>query len=102
MPETVRILEALHPLDVKPEMPVFSNTNGRPIEPNSFLKPWYRCLLTLDIRVRGLYAMNDTNVSTALTVGVDIAWLEARDGRAVRNAEAALWEVVARTGGGST
>jgi integrase len=80
MPETVRLLRALQPLHVAPEMPVFTNTNGRPIEPNSFRKPWYRGLRTLGIRVRGLYAMKDTYVSTALTAGVDIAWLEAQTG----------------------
>lgn len=80
MPETVRILRAIQPLRVTPDMPVFTNTNGRPIEPNSFLKPWYHCLRALGIRVRGLYAMKDTYVSTALTAGVDIAWLEAQTG----------------------
>ena len=61
-------------------MPVFKNTTGHPIEPNSFLMPWYRCLRALGIRQRGLYATKDTYVSAALTAGVDIAWLEAQTG----------------------
>ena len=46
-PETVRLLAGLRPLQVMPETPVFTNMNGQPIEPNSFLVPWYRCLRAL-------------------------------------------------------
>jgi hypothetical protein len=59
---------------------VLTITNGGPIEPNSFLHPWYRCLCALRIRVGRLYAMKDTYISTALTANVDIAWLEAQTG----------------------
>ena len=69
--------ESLH---VSPDTPVFTNTNGKPIEPNFFLLPWYRCLRALGIRVRGLYPMKDTYISTALTAAVEIAWLEAQTG----------------------
>jgi len=80
MPETVAILRTIQPLHVTPEMPVFTNTNGQPIEPNAFLAPWYRCLRALGIRVRGLYSLKDSFVSTALTAGVNPAWLEAQTG----------------------
>ena len=78
--ETVRLLEQIKPARVTPDAPVFINTNGGPVEPNSFLKPWYTCLRALGIRQRGLYAMKDTYISTALTAGVNIAWLEAQTG----------------------
>ena len=58
--ETVRLLADMQPLRVTPDSPVFINTNGGPLEPNSFLKPWYACLRALGIRQRGLYAMKDT------------------------------------------
>lgn len=80
VPETVRLLRALQPLHTTPEMPVFTNIAGAPIEPNSFLRPWYACLRALGIRVRGLYCMKDTFVSNALTAGVNTAWLEAQTG----------------------
>lgn len=61
-------------------MPVFTNVAGGPIEPNSLLRHWYPCLRASDIRVRGLYAMKDTYISTALTAGVNTMWLEAQTG----------------------
>jgi integrase len=79
-PETVRLLAAIQPLNVTPTMPVFVNTLGLPIEPNSMLKPWYACQRALGIRVRGLYCTKDTFVTTALTAGVKIAWLETQTG----------------------
>jgi integrase len=78
--ESVRLLEAMQPLNVTPEMAVFTNTNGVPLEPNSFLKPWYTSLWALGIRQRGLYPMMDTYISTAMTAGVNTAWLEAQTG----------------------
>src|SRR5690349_8616982 len=45
--ETGRLLEDIQPLHVTPDTPVFTNTNAAPIEPNSFLKPWYACLRAL-------------------------------------------------------
>lgn len=79
-PEVVRVLGALQPLHVEPDMPVFKNTRGLPIEPNSLLPHWYRCLRALGIRQRGLYACKDTFVSMALGIGVKIAWLEQQTG----------------------
>jgi integrase len=79
-PELVRVLRALQPLHVAPETPVFKNTRGLPIEPNSLLPHWYRCLRALGIRQRGLYTMKDTFVTMALSVGVKIPWLEQQTG----------------------
>jgi hypothetical protein len=53
---------------------------GTAIEPNSLLPHWYASQRALGIRVRGLYSTKDTFVSTALTAGVKIAWLEALTG----------------------
>jgi hypothetical protein len=80
-PETVRVLRALQPLHVIPAQPVFTTTAGQPIEPKAFAsRYWYRCLRALGLRVRGLYATKDTFVTTALQVGVKVAWLEAQTG----------------------
>jgi integrase len=79
-PEVVNVLKAVQPLHVTPEMPVFTNLQGNPVEPNSLLPHWYRCLRALGIRQRGLYCMKDTFVTTALSVGVKIPWLEQQTG----------------------
>jgi hypothetical protein len=80
-PETIRVLRALAPLHVTPEMPVFTTTEGRLIEPKAFAsRHWYRCLRALGFRVRGIYSTNDTFVTTALQAGVKVAWLEAQTG----------------------
>ena len=79
-PEVVRVLRALQPLHVAPETDVFKNTRGGPIEPNSLLPHWYRCLRALGIRQRGLYACKNTFVTMALSVGVKIPWLEQQTG----------------------
>ncbi len=79
-PEVVNVLRDLQPLHVTPEMPVFTNLHGNPVEPNSLLPHWYRCLRALGIRQRGLYCMKDTFVTTALGVGVKVAWLEQQTG----------------------
>ena len=80
LPETVGVLRALRPLRVTPNTYVFLSTTRCPIEPKSFSDHWYACLRALGIRVRGLYATKDTYISTALTDGVNIAWLEAQTG----------------------
>ena len=36
-PQAVRLLKLIQPLRLAPEMPVFTNTLGQPIEPNSLL-----------------------------------------------------------------
>src|SRR5215468_2508850 len=61
-------------------MPVFTNVDGRPVDPHSFTEHWYRCLRALGIRVRGLYSTKDTFVTTALRVDARKAWLEAQTG----------------------
>jgi integrase len=78
--ETIRLIRTIQPLHVTPEMPVFTNVAGGPIEPNSLLRHWYPCLRTSGIHVRGLYAMKDTYISTVLTAGVNTMWLEAQTG----------------------
>lgn len=77
--ETVQVLRAMQPLHVTPEMVVFSNTEGRPIDPKHF-PHWYDCLRALGIRVRGLYSTKDTYISMALTAGVNPTWLEDQTG----------------------
>jgi integrase len=79
-PEAVHLLERLQPLHVTPDIPVFTNTCGQPVEPNSLLPHWYACQRALGIRVRGLYSTKDTYVTTALQAGVKIAWLEHQTG----------------------
>jgi hypothetical protein len=79
-PETIRLLRALQPLHVEPATPVFPNTRGAPIEPNSLLPHWYAAQRALGLRVRGLYSTKDTFVTTALDAGVKIAWLETQTG----------------------
>jgi integrase len=79
-PETVRLLRALQPLRVEPILPIFPNTRGGPIEPNSLLRHWYAAQRACGIRVRGLYSTKDTFVTTALDAGVKIAWLEQQTG----------------------
>src|SRR5262249_60436446 len=79
-PEVVRLLRALQPLHVTPTTPVFTHTRGGPIEPNSFLPHSYAAQRACGIRVRGLYSTKDTFVTTALTAGGEIAWLEGQNG----------------------
>ncbi len=80
-PSVVAVLRDLQPVRVEPETPVFTTTEGNPIEPKAFAsRYWYRCLRALGIRVRGIYCTKDTFVTTALRSGVKIAWLEAQTG----------------------
>lgn len=81
-PELAGLLEQLRPLVPHESDTLFSNTNGKPIEPKSFAH-WYRCLRALKIRVRGAYAMKDTFVSIALMAGSDTQWLEQQTGVAL-------------------
>jgi hypothetical protein len=41
---------------VTPERPVFTATEGEPIEPKTFSEHWYKCLRAPGLRVRGLYS----------------------------------------------
>ena len=80
LPETVRGLSEIQPLRGTPETAVFLNTNGKPIEPRSFLTThWYACLRALGIRVRGVYSCKDTYISTVLPVK-PIPWIEEQTG----------------------
>lgn len=79
-PETVRLLRALAPLRLAPDLPVFTHTRGGPIEPNSLLPHWYAAQRACGIRVRGLYSTKDTFVTTALEARATIAWLETQTG----------------------
>ena len=74
MPETVRLVRGIVPAGVDPETHVFTNTRGGPIEPNSLLRHWYKCLADLGIRQRGLYATKDTYISTALTAQTGVRY----------------------------
>jgi hypothetical protein len=80
MPETVVILRAIQLLNVKPEMPVFTNLGGGPIEPKAFSTHWYHCLRALGLRIRGLYASKHSFVSLAMSRGVDPVWLQEQTG----------------------
>src|SRR5262249_59331542 len=79
-PLVVEQLRDLQPLRTEPSTPVFTNTLGKPIEPNSLLPHWYACQRALGIRILGLYSTKDTFVTTALQAGVKIAWLETQTG----------------------
>jgi integrase len=79
-PETTAVLHQIMPLRAEPDMPVFTNVDGRPVDPHSFTEHWYRCLRALGIRVRGLYATKDTFVSLAMTCNANPAWLEQQTG----------------------
>lgn len=78
--ETVQVLRAILPLHVTPETPVFTTTDGRPIEPKTFSEHWYRCLRALNIRTRGLYCTKDTYVSHALQKVGSVGWVEQQTG----------------------
>ena len=71
----------IRPLRWTPEMPVFTMTEGKPIEPKAFAsRYWYACLRALNIRVRGIHCTKDAFVTTCLQAGVRIAWLENQTG----------------------
>jgi hypothetical protein len=83
VPESVRVLRAIQPLHVAPEMPVFTTTGGEPIEPKTFSEHWYKCLRALGLRVRGLYCTKDTYVSMVLQTVRDPRWVEEQTGVAL-------------------
>src|SRR5262249_45876867 len=90
-PETTAVLHQMMPLRVEPDMPVFTNVDGRPVDPHSFTEHWYRCLGALGIRVRGLYATKDTFVSLAMTWNANPAWLGQRMGDGERTRRRGGW-----------
>jgi integrase len=80
-PKTAHVLRAIQPLRAEPDDYVFTTTEGKPIEPKAFAsRYWYRCLRGLGIRVRGIYCTKDTFVSSALKLGLKVAWLEQQTG----------------------
>ena len=79
-PATVELLRVIRPLRVTPDIPVFRNTLGQPLDQQTFSRHWYACLRALNIRQRGVYAMKDTFVSSALAKGVTIRRLEQQTG----------------------
>ena len=84
-PLTVGLLRNIQPLRLTPELTVFTNTTGGPVEPNSLLPHWYACQRTLGIAVRGLYCTKDTFVTLALDRmrrrhELDFQWLEQQTG----------------------
>jgi len=80
LPHTVEILRTIQPLNVVPNTPVFTNLEGRPIEPKALSTHWYHCLRALGLPIRGLYATKDTYVSLAMSRGVDPVWLQEQTG----------------------
>lgn len=80
MPETIGILRAIQPLNVTPNLSVFTTLQGNPIEPKAFSTHWYHCLRALGLPVRGLYATKDSFVSLAMSRGVDPIWLQEQTG----------------------
>jgi integrase len=83
LPETVRVLRGIEPLHVMPELPVFTTTQGSPIEPKTFSPHWYDCLRALGLRIRGLYCTKDTYVTRALQTVRDPRWVEKQTGVAL-------------------
>jgi integrase len=80
LPETVRVLRALQPLNVAPDAPVFLNTIGGAIEPKSFSEHFHKAQRALGLRVRGLYCTKDTYVSHALQTVRDPLYVEQQTG----------------------
>jgi len=79
-PATLRLLDAMRPLHVTADAPVFLNIAGRPLDQQAFSTHWCDCLRALGIRQRGLYCTKDTFVTTGLLAGVKPAWLEQQTG----------------------
>lgn len=79
-PFTVSMLLEIRPAKPDPKAPVFLNTDGRAIEPNTLLRYWHECLEALKIRDRDLYATKDTYVTTALSLELPIPWIEQQTG----------------------
>ena len=74
-PRNIEVLRPLIELRAEPGDYVFKNTLGEPIDQRSFYKLFCAAQRALGIRMRDLYATKDTYVSTALTRGVNLAWL---------------------------
>ena len=79
-PRNVELLRQLIELRAEPADYVFKNTLGEPIDQRSFYKIFCAAQRAIRIRIRDLYATKDTYVSTALTRGVNLAWLSEQTG----------------------
>ena len=77
--KTMHVLRSIEPIRVSTETFVFVNTLGRPLEPRAFLPHWHACLRALGIRARGIYACEDTYISTVLPLK-PIPWIEKQTG----------------------
>jgi hypothetical protein len=67
-------------LHAEPDDYFFKNSLGDPIDQRSFYKIFWAAQRALSIRLRDLCATKDTYVSTALTSGVNLAWLSQQTG----------------------
>jgi integrase len=76
----IEVLQPLIELRAEPGDYLFKNTLGEPIDQRSFYKLFCSAQRALGIRLRDLYATKDTYVSTALTRGVNLAWLSEQTG----------------------
>ncbi|HEX7410436.1 MAG TPA: hypothetical protein VF515_22685, partial [Candidatus Binatia bacterium] len=74
------ILREIQPLNLRPDAAVFTNLDGRPIEPKAFSTHWYHCLRVLGLPVRGLYSTKDSYVSLLMSRGMNPVWLEEQTG----------------------
>jgi hypothetical protein len=99
-PRNVELLRQLIELRAEPSDYVFKKTLGEPIDQRSFYKIFCSAQRAIGIRMRDLYATKDTYVSTALTRGVNLAWLSEQTGVARCDTSAPLWEVHPRRRGG--
>jgi integrase len=79
-PRNAEVLRQVIELRVEPNDYVFKNTLGEPIDQRSFYKLFCSAQRALGIRLRDLYATKDPYVSTALTRGVNLAWLSEQTG----------------------
>jgi hypothetical protein len=76
----VELLRHLIELRAEPADHVFKNTLRDPIDQRSFYKIFCSAQRAIGIRIRELYATKDSYVSTALTRGVNLAWLSEQTG----------------------
>ena len=79
-PRNVELLRHLIELRAEPADHVFKNTLRDPIDQRSFYRIFCSAQRAIGIRIRELYATKDTCVSTALTRGVNLAWLSEQTG----------------------
>lgn len=79
-PEVVAELKKIQPLRGAPEDPVFTNRDGKPIDPTNFIPTWNAALRAAGIRARGIYACKDTAVTHLRLAGGSWAFIEQQSG----------------------